>query len=233
MTKRVVKGIAGAAVAMVMFCLLTSCFGIEMQTVFNADGSGRMTLKMRVSRMLLEIGAEEAGVDLPLSSDDLAAQYEKLEGVTVVAVSEEDTDEDRIITVVIDFEDFNILSSDDELPGEESSLELENGRSILRILVGRERSGQEGATGEDTGPGGDLPSDMSDLTVPPEMDESMMAMMQSFMEGYTLEYRIVAPTKIAGYSHGEVERDGRTLVYTLPMGDFIMIEEPYYLEVVW
>jgi hypothetical protein len=213
--------------------LLTSCFGMEMQTVFNADGSGRMTMKLRVSQMLLEMGEEEGGLDVPLSKDDLASEYEQLEGVTVVEVTQEETDEDRIITAVIDFEDFNILSSDEDLPGEESSLETKGGQSVLKILIGPPGGEEAGETAGDNGSSEGTSSDMSEMMEPPEMDESMMAMMQSFMEGYSIEYKIVAPSKIISCSHGEVEKDGRTLVYSMPMGDFIMIEEPYFLEVVW
>ncbi|MBN1685861.1 MAG: hypothetical protein JW852_04355 [Spirochaetales bacterium] len=223
--------IIGISVAAVL--LLASCFGMEMKTVFNADGSGRMTMKIRVSQMLLEMGEEGAGVDVPLSKDDLASEYEKLDGVTVVEVTEEDTAEDRIITAVIDFEDFNALSSEEDLPGEESSLETKGGRSVLKILVGPPGDEQAAEIGADAGAGETAPSDLSDMMGPPEMDESMMAMVQSFMEGYSIEYAIVAPSKILSHSHGEIGKDGRTLVYSMPMGDFIMIEEPYLLEIVW
>lgn len=206
-----------------MALLLTSCFGVEMKTVFHSDGTGTMTMKLRVSQMLLEMGEEESGVDIPLSKDDISSQYEDLEGVTVVEVTEEDTDEDRIITAVIDFEDFNVLSAEDELPGEDATLETKNGNTILKILIG--------PPGD---PAGGSEEGIESTGMPPaEMDESMMAMMQSFMEGYSMDYTIVAPKKITSHTHGEVAKDGRTLTYNMPMGDFIMIEEPYYLEVVW
>jgi len=203
--------------------LFTSCFGVEMKTVFNADGSGRMTMKLRISQMLLEMGEEESGVDIPLSKDDISSQYAGLDGVTVVEVTEEDTEEDRIITAVIDFEDFNVLSSEDELPGEDATLETVDGNTVLKILIGPPNDSAEGSEG-----------DMESTEAPPaEMDESMMAMMQSFMEGYSMDYTIVAPKKIISHTHGEVDKDGRTLTYNMPMGDFIMIKEPFYLEVVW
>jgi hypothetical protein len=204
---------------MAVTLLFTSCFGVEMRTVFNADGTGRMTMKLRVSQMLLEMGEEESGVDIPLSKNDISSQYEGLDGVTVVEVTEENTEEDRIITAVIDFEDFNVLSSEDELPGEDATLETVDGNSVLRILIGPPNDSAEGSES------GQVP--------PAEMDESMMAMMQSFMEGYSMDYTIVAPRKIISHTHGEVGKDGRTLTYNMPMGDFIMIEEPFYLEVVW
>jgi len=215
--KRIIR-IAGIVLTVVATLLFTSCFGIAMETIFNADGSGRLTMKLRIAQFLLEMGEDEAGVGVPLSKDDLTSGYEEVDGVTVVEVTEEDTEEDRLITAVIDFEDFNKLAADDEFPGEEASLTVKDGKSTFRILVGQPRGGEEGD---------------EEFASDPEEEAQMTAMIQSFMEGYSVEYRIVAPRKIQSYSDGEVEKDGRTFVYNLPMGDFIAIEEPFYIEVVW
>jgi hypothetical protein len=217
-----ISGISSIAIVIVSVLLLTSCFGIAMETVFKADGSGRLVMTLRIAQMLLDMDEGEAGVDVPLSKEDLETQYGMLDGVTVVEVTEEDTDEDRIITAVIDFDDFNKLASDEDFPGEEASLETRDGKSVLKILVG-----QPGEGSADGGEGEALDAEAL------EMQESMTAMIQSFMEGYSLEYRVVAPRKIISHTDGEVEKDGRTFVYTMPMGDFIAIDEPFYLEVVW
>ncbi len=221
MSKKRIFSITGIVIAIVVTLLFTSCFGIAMETVFNPDGSGRLTMKLRVAQFLLEMGEEEAGVGIPLSKDDLTAKYEEIDGVSVVEVTEEDTDEDRIITAIIDFENFNNLASDDEFPGEEASLTIKDGKSTFRILVGQPRGGD----GEE--------STDEEFASDPEEEASMTAMLQSFMEGYSVEYRIVAPRKIESFTAGEVEKDGRTFAYTLPMGDFIAIKEPFYIEVVW
>ena len=221
MSRKRILRISGVLTAIVAALLLTSCFGIALETVFNADGSGRLSMKIRVAQFILEMGEEEAGVGVPLSKDELTSQYEKVDGVTVVEVTEEDTEEDRIITAVIDFEDFNTLAAEDEFPGEEVSLTTKGGKTTFRFLVGQPRGGEEGDSAEE-----EFESD-------PESEASMMAMIQSFMEGYSAEYRIVAPRKIESFTAGEVEKDGRTFVYSLPMGDFIAIEEPFYIEVVW
>jgi hypothetical protein len=217
--KRIMR-ISSIVAAIVVSLLLTSCFGIAMETVFNSDGSGRLIMKLRIAQFLLEMGEEEAGVGIPLSKDDLTAEYEDLDGVTIVEVTEEDIDEDRVITAVIDFENFNNLASDEEFPGEEASLTIKDGKSTFRILVGQPRGDDEESTDEE-------------FASTPEEEASMTAMLQSFMEGYSVEYRILAPKKIESFSAGEVDKDGRTFVYTLPMGDFIAIEEPFYVEVVW
>ena len=220
LNKKIVKT-AGIVIVVLGMLMLTSCLGIEMKTVFNADGSGRMTMKLRVSQSILEMGGEEAGIDMPLSKDDFSREYEGVEGVTVVDVTQEDTEEDRIITAVIDFKDFNALSADENLPGMGSSLELKDGKHVLKVPVG-ENAGDENQS-----------SDGTETAESAEMDESMIAMMQSFLGGYNLEYKIVAPSKILSHTAGEVEKDGRPLVFSMPMGDYIMIKEPFFLEVVW
>ena len=203
----------------VLVLLLSSCLGIGVQTVFNADGSGRMTVEFRVSQMLLQMGEEETGVDIPLSKDDLMAEYQDVDGVAIVEVTQKDTEEDRIITAVIDFDDFNALSSDGKFMGEGATLEIGDDRTVLRMLVGDMGGGS----------GGEVDGEAEQ----PEMDDAMKSMVQSFMEGYELVYRIVAPRKITSHSDGELLSDGRTVVFTMAMGDLIMVEEPFYLKVVW
>lgn len=200
--------------------LLTSCLGVRMETVFNADGSGTMRMVFRISQQLLQMGKEEAGVDIPLSKEDLSEGYEEVDGVTVVEVTEEDTEEHRIITAVIDFEDFNALSADEGFPGDGARLETRNGRTELSMLIGQ-------PTGPNTGDGEEGAEAQA------ELDDAMIAMMQSFLEGYSIEYQIVAPKKIVSYTEGELQKDGRTLLFSMAMGDYVMIEEPYYLKVVW
>ena len=198
--------------------MLTSCLGVEMEVAFNPDGSGTMTLVFKVSQELLEMGEEQAGVNIPLNSSDLEEEYGAIEGVTVEEIFQEETESNRIITAKLKFDDFNALSGDDEFPAEGASLSTKDQQTIFKMLVGQpDASSQENA------------EDQPDM----EMDEAMTAMMQSFLEGYFLEYRIVAPRKIIRHSHGELSKDKKTLLFAVPMGEFIMIEEPYYLEVVW
>ena len=217
-TRKWIGGLCrGLAIVPVLF--LSSCLGIGVQTVFNEDGSGRMTVEFRVSQALLQMGEEETGIDIPLSKDDLMAEYENVDGVTVVEVAQEDTEEDRIITAVVDFDDFNMLSSDGQFMGEGATLEVQGDRTVLRMLIGELGGGDDGETiGE---------------AEQPEMDDAMKSMVQSFLEGYELVYRVVAPRKITSHSDGELQSDGRTVVYSMAMGDLIMIEEPFYLKIVW
>ena len=205
---------------LIMVVLLTSCLGIVVETVFNEDGSGRMTVVFHISQALLELGEGESGFDVPLTKEDIMEDYEEVDGITVVDILQEDTDTDRIITAIIEFDDFNVLTQDDDFISENASLKTIGKKTFLRMQIG-----QAGGSG---GPPTDGGTEQA-----MEMDDATKAMVQSFMEGYEFEYRIVAPKTITSYNYGELQSDGRTLVYALPMGDFFMIEEPYTLEVVW
>lgn len=200
--------------------LLFSCLGIELETVFHEDGSGTMTMKFVVSKELLDMGEEQSGVGIPFTKEDLEDEFGSVEGVTVEEIFQEDTETDRIITAKLAFENFNDLSRSNEFPGEEASLSTNGNLTVFRMLMGQPRGDAgEGAAAE-----------MPEMA---EMDEAMTAMIQSFLEGYTVEYRITAPKKIVKYSHGELSKDKKTISFFMSMGDFIMIEEPYFLEVVW
>ena len=206
----------------VVVLLFSSCLGLLMETQFNHDGSGRMTMVMHISQALLQLGSDEAGVDIPLSKDDLVTGYQEVDGITVVDVIEEETEEHRIITAIIEFENFNDLAGEEGFPGEEASLIEKDGKYHFKVLLGR--PDMEAAQGQE-----EENSEAQQM----EMDEATEAMVQSFMEGYSFEYRITAPKKILSYSHGELSKDKKTLLLSLPMGEYFMIDEPYYLEVVW
>ena len=65
------------------------------------------------------------------------------------------------------------------------------------------------------------------------MDDAMIAMVQAFLEGYFMEYRVTAPKKVVRYNHGEVDESGKTVTLRMPMADYFMLKEPYQFEVAW
>lgn len=219
-----------------------SCIGIEMETKFNADGSGEMTIKIKVSRDLLEMGEEgTSGVELPLSEEELEDAYRNVDGVEVIEVSQEETETDRIITATIAFKDFNTFANHEEFPGEGATLREIDGNTEFTMTVGQAKEEATEASDENDDDSGSTDAtdatdaEIGDADVPPIdlTDDSMVAMVQAFMEGYFVEYRIVAPKKIVRYSDGELSEDGKSVTLKIPMGEYFMIPEPYDLTVVW
>ena len=215
-----VKVTLRAAILLGLIVLLSGCVGVEIEIRFNSDGSGTMTMKMTVSKAILEAG-DDAGVGelgIPLSKEDLEKDFEGAKGVRVVGVTEEETDENMIISAVIEFDDFEALMQADESALESAAYKKVGGKTIFTMNVGEDKS--ESAQGD--GALGEL-----------DMDDAMVEMMQAFLEGYFLEYRVVAPTPILSNSHGELGADGQSVSLRLPMGEYFTIKEPYTLKVEW
>ena len=228
--RRVLRGI----VLLVIAGLLASCLGVGMETRFNADGSGEITMKIRVSQALLEMGEEQTDVPVPISREELEAAYADVDGVTVIEVKEEQTDEDLVIIATIGFDDYSALSNQDDFVGAGAELIEEGGKTIYRITVGEIQQGSDDDAEEEDGSSSDeKKSEEGSSEGDAEMEEAMKAMMMSFMEGYSIEYRVVAPRRIVSHTHGELSADGLSVEFEIPMGDYISLEEPYVFEVVW
>ncbi len=210
-----------AAFLVAVALLFASCLGLEVETRFNADGSGTMRMTMRVSKAVLEMGEDggDSGFDIPLSREDILSEFEGAEGIELIEVTEEETDEDLILTSVIEFESFDALLEAENSPVETASLRKKNGRTVFSMAVGE--AGKAAASSEESPLEGQ------------EMDDAVIAMIQAFLEGYYLEYRVTAPKKVTRYSHGELSENGRTVSLRVPMADYFVLDEPYVFEVEW
>ncbi len=199
--------------------LLSGCFGLHIRTVFNEDGSGRFSLQMSVSRSLLEMNEEGGEIDIPMSREDLEEELGGIEGVRIVEIGEEETEDDLLITATVEFDDFQALIENEGYPAESASLTTGGGETVYTMRVGEAK--QEIAEGEEE-------------TMPQEeMDEATLAMVQAFMEGYSMQYTIVAPRKITRHSHGELSEDSMAVTLSVPMGEYFVMQEPYTMEIAW
>ena len=201
--------------------ILGSCLGVQMETKFNADGSGTVVMKLTVSKAVLEMGeGDEAALDIPLSKEEVEEQFAGIEGITVIGVTEEETEENIIITSIVEFEDFKALLDTEDSPMETATLTEKNGTTTYSMTVGEAKEAALSGDGDDAMGGA-------------EMDDAMLGMIAAFLEGYSMEYRVTAPKKISRYTHGELSADGRSVSLALPMADYFMLEKPYQFEVEW
>lgn len=201
--------------------LFVSCLGVQLETSFNPDGSGVITMRIRVSQTLLEMG-DETDVPIPISQEEIEAAYADVEGLTLIDAYEEETEEDRVLVAAIAFDDFEAVSEQEDFAG--VTLSQEGDLTVYRVVVGEEtEEGDDEAMSEGDGETSDEDA---------EMAEAMEAMIMAFMEGYFIEYRVVAPSEVVSFSHGELFEDGRTVELRIPMADYMNLE-PYVFEVTW
>jgi len=203
--------------------LLGSCLGVEFETKFNEDGSGTMYMKVIMSKAVMEMGQESGGdtdMDIPMSTEDIEAQYEGAEGVTLIEATQEETEQDLIMTATVEFESLEALVEAEagDSPVETASLQREGSNTVFTMVVGEAREALEG---EDT------------ALAEEGMDEAMIAMIEAFLEGYFMEYRVTAPKKVIRHSHGELSENSKSVLLRIPMAEYFTLENPYTFEVVW
>jgi len=235
--------------------LLTSCLGVDMNTRFNADGSGIIKMRLQISQALLQMSQEEGASPIPLTKQDVEAAYKDLPGVKVESVTEQNTDKDKIITATISFKDFSVFKNTKDLAGTGASLtKSPDGKTTYSVIVGEPEETQgeppgvstealpaqgaaQGAAGADHGQSGAAqPADKGAPVPASPSDESEQAvdsMFKSLMEGYSLVYSVTAPQKILSHTLGEVSNDGKTVTYAIKMADYVDLKAPLTFRVVW
>jgi len=195
----------------------TSCLGLRVETRFNADGSGTMVMRMVISNALLEMGEGDASFDIPLNRKDMESAFADVDGVILVEVVVEETEENRIITSIVDFDRFEAPLGANDSPVDSARLRVDGETTIYSLNVGEAKmtGGDESPIGVDG------------------LDEAMLSTIQALLEGYSMEYLITAPSQVIRHSHGELTEDGRSVLLVLPMADYFALDEPYTVEVVW
>ena len=239
-------------VGVVAVVLLTSCLGVDMNTRFNADGSGIIKMRLQISQALLQMSKEEGSSPIPLTKKDVEEAYKDLPGVKVESVTEENTDKDKIITATISFKDFTVFKNTKDLAGTGATLTKgPDGKTTYSVIVGEPEETQEApgassdvlpaqeAMKDGTGQGQSSAAEPAYKDVPAPAtpsDESQKAvdsMFKSLMEGYSLEYSVTAPRKTLSHTIGEVSNDGKTVTYTIKMADYVDLKAPLTFQVVW
>lgn len=208
------KGLTGVLVLLAALTL-TSCLGVEMELSFEKDGSGQADMTFHISQIFFQLDPESQDVPVPITKEELEETYKDAEGVTVLDVTEENTEEKKIITASIAFDDFKNLSAggdDDMFQG--SSLTKEGGRTVFRTVLKQPYEPESAEA---------------------QSDPSQEEMVKQYFAGYNFIYRVRAPKRIRSHSIGELSEDGRVLSYEMPMYDFNSMKnsEPLVLELSW
>ena len=207
-------------ILVVLTVTLGGCLGIGVETRFNSDGSGTIVSKMRVSKMVLEMGSEEeTGLSIPTSKEDIEARFTGKSGIRLVEVTEEETEEDIIITSIVEFDSIESVVDSNDSPIETGMLQTTSEGTMFSMKVGEAKDTILGAEDSPFAEAG--------------LDESMLAMIEAFLEGYEIEYRVTAPSKITRHTIGDVDADGMSVTFKMPMAEYFVLSEPIVFEVVW
>lgn len=194
--------------------LLGSCLGVEMDLKINPNGSGTADMTFHISQIFFQMDPESQDVPVPVTKEEMESSYEGVEGITVVDVTEKDTEEKKIITASLKFDSVEALAGGDQEMFQGAVIEKSGGRTVFRALLKEAvEPGMEAA----------------------EVDPEQEAMMKPYFAGFSFVYRVRAPGKIRSHSLGELSADGRTLTFEMPMYDFNNLKntEPLVMELSW
>jgi len=88
---------------LIIFC---SCIGVSANVQMNADGSGRVTMEYRISKMLDSIGMLDGNASMPpvpVSRTDWERTVSRIPDTRLVSYSRKETSNDIIVNAVIGF----------------------------------------------------------------------------------------------------------------------------------
>ncbi|HCC36114.1 MAG TPA: hypothetical protein DEQ14_00040 [Treponema sp.] len=160
-------------VTVIFFALvsLCSCMGVNADITVRGDGSGKMILEYRVSRMAEALGrldGNERWQTVPLGRADFERTMTRLPNLRLVSFSSKSDDKDIINKAELEFQNIEDLLAffDPAAEGKYASFAGENGRNRLSLLL------WEGA---------------------PEIDADLLSLIQETSAGYAISFSLSVP----------------------------------------
>jgi hypothetical protein len=120
------------------FLLLNSCIGIKADISVRGDGSGRISLEYRVSRIMESLGkldGNERWQTIPAGKADFDRTLDRIPGLSMVSFSSKDEGNDVVNRAELEFTDMAALLSFLDAAGEGASFVRENGKSRLSFIL--------------------------------------------------------------------------------------------------
>ncbi|MDR2542931.1 MAG: hypothetical protein LBC80_05735 [Treponema sp.] len=118
--------------------IFNSCIGLAINIQMNNDGSGRLTLEYRVSRILMNIGGLDGNQRwpvIPVGRADWDRTIERINGARINSFSTKEVGLDTVITVVINYDTPQTLLEMLEPLGDKASITTDNAQwQLLYIL---------------------------------------------------------------------------------------------------
>jgi hypothetical protein len=129
----------------VFILTLSSCIGVSADIQMRADGSGRITLEYRISRMAENIGRLDGNENwpiVPVGRADWERTVARIDGMRLVSFSGSETARDIVNRVTLDFSNTDALVNFFDPSGKRAVISRENGLNILHITFNEGTSSQ-------------------------------------------------------------------------------------------
>jgi len=124
---------------LIILPLLNSCIGLSLNIQMNKDGSGKLAMEYRISKMLDSLGALDGNDSIPaipLSKADFEKSIARVPGAKLSSFSSTEDKKDTIIKVVVDYkDDQTLLALLDPQTGGKTSLNRQGQNGNLNITL--------------------------------------------------------------------------------------------------
>jgi len=208
----------------VVFLLFNSCIGLSLNIQMNKDGSGRLSMEYRISKMINNLGAldgNELMPSIPVSKTDWEKAVNRIPGAKLVSYSSVEEKQDNVIKVVVDYKDDQALLALLDPLGKRTSLTKQDQSGKLDLIIL------------------DKPVDYSNY------DEELVNLMRVFAEGYnvsvtfsgqgnsTLTVTDGKGNVVPPQANAKTVLSGRKVSYSIGVMDLLDIKDGLGLRFTW
>jgi hypothetical protein len=203
------------------FFILSSCIGLKADISVRGDGSGRISLEYRISRMVESLGKLDGNArwqTVPVGKADFDRTLDRLPGMRMVSFSSKDDGQDVVNQVELEFTDMASLLSFLDAAGERASFVEESGKSRLSFILypGLKEGGPE------------LPALIQEISRTYEVAVSLSA------PGETALTLTNGKGQPLGSVEGvRVQSPGKKAAFSVNTGDLLTSPEEIGLEFIW
>jgi len=209
---------------LILLLTLNSCIGISLGIQMNKDGSGKLTMEYRISKMLNNLGSldgNESMPTIPLGKEDWERTINRIPGAKLASYSDTENKQDSIIKVVVDYKDDHSLLLLLDSYGEKTSINRQGQSGKLDIIL--------------------LNDSINDSTY----DKDLMDLMRVFMDGYNFSISLSAPVNstlvvtdgsgnvVPAQSSAKTVLSGKLVSYSIGILDLLDINGGLGLRFSW
>lgn len=198
-----------AALVSLAAAALSSCVGVAATTEIRANGSGRVSLEYRVSRLVEAMGKAESGdrlLPLPFERRELEAALAAAGGLALDSYAAASDETDLTVRAVVSFSDLGALSRLFGAAGRPCAVADAGGRKSLSIRLS-----------EGGGP----------------LDPDLKRLFDTVFKGYQVSLGFVLPAAPSVQGGGEVDAAARTVRYAFPVEELLSSDKPKTWTVSW
>jgi hypothetical protein len=212
----------------VLMFTLNSCIGLSLNIQMNKDGSGKLTMEYRVSKLINDLGAldgNESMPSIPVGRADWEKTVERVPGAKLTSYSQKEEKQDTVIKVVIDYKDEQALLALLDPNGEKTSIKRQGQSGKLDLIL------LDGSA-----------SNSVDFSM---YDEELLDMMRVFAEGYNISVSFSGPGNstltvtdgkgnvVPVQSSAQTTLSGKKVSYSIGIMDLLDIKNGLGLQFSW